>query len=51
MRWTERVSGLLRAMEDIEDSRGAELRECRDRIRRLEAQQTSPPASPGVGSQ
>lgn len=49
MRWTERASGLLRAMEDVEDPRGAEVRACRDRLRRLEAQQRSQPAGAGVG--
>lgn len=38
MRWIDRLRRMERAMEDIEDPRGMELRDCRDSLRRLEAQ-------------
>jgi hypothetical protein len=37
-------------MEDIEDPRGAELRDLRDRLRQLEAQQSSH-VSASIGEQ
>lgn len=38
MRWFERLSRWEQAMEDIEDPRGSELRQLRDRVRALEEQ-------------
>ena len=45
MRWFDRLRDLERAMEDIEDPRGIEVRDLRDRVRDLQTQtsaQTAP---------
>lgn len=41
MQILERVQGWFRAMEDIEDPAGSELRQLRERILVLEAQQAA----------
>lgn len=47
MTWIDQLRRLERAMEDIEDPRGIEGRDLRDRLRHLHAQQPtqSPTAS------
>jgi hypothetical protein len=48
MRWFVRLRRWERAMEDVEDPRGIEFRELRDRVRALEAQQTERAAVAGA---
>jgi hypothetical protein len=51
MRWTDRLRLWERAMEDIEDPRGIELRDCRDRLRQLEAEQVRSTSNAGARQQ